>query len=228
MNWRGPAYRILPFIGALLLSTQVAAGELARSVDGRYVLATESDPRVLAISKAGDAGPVAEIPIRIENDRRSRVSAAIAVPSRESFLIALADIAELWEISLSERPPYRGWVHDHRDDGPPGQVPRFPVRRIPLTEPLDDIILLPQGDHVAGRAASGRSLVAIDLYIGRIYASLALAGPHRLAGGRLARRNGKDFIVLTTDDGKVVGLVALDDWTLVYAPELGSDFELIR
>lgn len=178
------------------------------SGDGRYTLTAEGEPPALVIRASGAARPLAVIPIRIEGDRRSKAVAIVAIPARESFLVALADIAELWEISTSDHPPYRGWVHDHRDDGPPSQVPRFPVRRIPMAEPLGDLIVLPAGDHVAGYAPASRRVVAIDLYIGRIYAATPLGPSHRWEGRRLIQRAGKDFLVLPD-----AGAIALADWT---------------
>jgi hypothetical protein len=91
----------------------------------------------------------------------SRVSAVYDATPRRSFVVALKDMPELWEISYDPKaePIYDGLVHDYKM-GEAIAKPGFQgVRRTPLDEPLDDFFFDQSYRHVLGatRPASRRS-----------------------------------------------------------------------
>ena len=73
----------------------------------------------------------------------SRVSAVYQAPSRDSFIAALKDVPEIWEIATDPNAPpvYAGLVHSHEKgmvEALPSSHGLFALRRIEVPEPLDD------------------------------------------------------------------------------------------
>lgn len=181
------------------LRAGIEARGAAFSGDGRFIMVANARPPMLAVLDGRNLAPIKLI--AVEDERRRSAAAAIrAAPARESFLVAPADIAELWEVSYSDRPPYRGWVHDHRDDGPPESRARFPVRRIPLAAPLDDVAFDPAQEHVIGFPRGRGEAQLIDLYIGRRFAGLALGGAPR-GDGAIAWMRGTVPVIAVSEGG---------------------------
>ena len=89
---------------------------LAVSGDGRYVAVANYLPHTLLILDAKDLTPLRLIPVRDDTGKGSRVSAVYAAPPRQSFVAALKDIPEVWEILVADDPPpvYNGPMHDYR------------------------------------------------------------------------------------------------------------------
>ena len=96
---------------------------LAVSGDGRYVAVANYLPHSLLILDAGDLAPLKLIPVQDDEGKGSRVSAVYAAPPRQSFVAALKDIPEVWEILVADDPlpVYNGPMHDYRmGEGVPG------------------------------------------------------------------------------------------------------------
>ena len=72
---------------------------IAVSADGRWVMVGNFLPATLVVLDAGDLRPVKVIPVDDGKGARSRVSAVYTAPPRSSFLVALKDLPQLWEIS---------------------------------------------------------------------------------------------------------------------------------
>ena len=119
---------------------------LAVSGDGRYVMVGNYLPHTLVVLDARDLKPLKIIPVKGKQDKTSRVSAVYTAAPRESFIAALKDIPEVWEISYEDEPPagFSGWIHDYRkDSGDQEKMERFPVRRIKVDDYLDDFFFQP-------------------------------------------------------------------------------------
>jgi len=214
----GPLVALLALVaGAAHAENPPRAIDRAVSGDGRYVLVALAEPPRLSIRRSDGQGEIKSLPIRIEGGRVSAPSALGTVPERESFLVALANLPELWEISYADRPAYRGWVHDHRDDGPPSEVARFPLRRIPLKEPLGQLGPSPDGEHLVGAAAGSTTLHFVDLRIGRVFASLELDIALALSSGRIgggtivevSAAKSDEIVVLDVAEGRVLSRLPL-------------------
>ena len=120
----------------LKLVAEIRAGintrNLAVSADGRYVMVANYLPHSLVLLDAVDLKPIKLYDVKDSNGRTSRVSAVYTAPPRNSFIAALKDIPEVWEISYADDPPigFDGWVHDYREDSGENRKPEpFPVRR---------------------------------------------------------------------------------------------------
>ena len=99
----------------------------------------------------------------LDGKQASRVSAVYDATPRRSFVVALKDVPELWEISYdpAAEPIHDGYVHDYRM-GESIAKPGFQgVRRTPLEEPLDDFFFDQTYTYVLGatrpRQSAGES-----------------------------------------------------------------------
>ena len=89
---------------------------LAVSGDGRFVMVGNYLPHTLVVLDARDLSPLKIIAVQDDAGKSSRVSAVYDAGPRKSFIAALKDIPEVWEIPWDEKaePVYLGLVHDYR------------------------------------------------------------------------------------------------------------------
>ncbi|MBI2734094.1 MAG: c-type cytochrome, partial [Aquabacterium sp.] len=104
----------------LQVVAEVRAGLNMRNVavsgDGRWVLAGNYLPGNVVLFDA-DLQLVRSYPATsLDGKRNSRVSAVYDAAPRQSFIVALKDLPELWEISYNPKaePIHDGYVHDFR------------------------------------------------------------------------------------------------------------------
>ena len=158
----------------LTVVAEVRAGlnmrNVAVSSDGQWVMAANYLPRSVVLFDAQlDLRRVYDA-ATADGSTRSRVSAVYDAAPRRSFVIAMKDIAELWEISYDPKaePIYDGLVHDYRQRE---AIPRpgfLGVKRTLLDEPLDDFFFDPAYRFVLGAtrpkaaAADGPKAAAED------------------------------------------------------------------
>jgi DNA-binding beta-propeller fold protein YncE/cytochrome c553 len=177
---------------ALRLVAEIRAGintrNIAISPDGKTVAVANYLPRTLVLLDGGDLHPLKVIEATDRTGKkRSRVSAVYQARTRNSFVVALKDIPELWEISyLAEpQPVYPGLVHSHEK----GMIEaltrkeRFPVRRIELEQPLDDFFFDQKYRNLIGSARDGKHAVVVNLNVGRPIKTLPLEGLPHLGSG---------------------------------------------
>ena len=96
---------------------------IAVSGDGKWVMVGNFLPHTLVVLDAADLRPVKVIPVDDGNGTTSRVSAVYTAPPRSSFVAALKDIPEIWEMSYAEnpKPVAKGLVHNYE----PGMTEGF-------------------------------------------------------------------------------------------------------
>jgi hypothetical protein len=118
----------------------------------------------------------------------SRVSAVYQAPARDSFVLALKDAPEIWEVATDrDAPPvHAGFVHSHEagmEEAVGAEAGLFAVRRIPVSEPLDDFFFTPDYRHLIGASRAGDRGVVVNLTVGREIAELPLPGMPHLGSG---------------------------------------------
>ncbi len=212
----------------LKVVAEVRAGintrNIATSGDGRYVIAANYLPHTLVILDAVDLSFIKLIPVKDSSGNSSRVSAVYTAAPRDSFIAALKDIPEVWEISYSDNPPYYGWVHDYRIEGPPEQDP-FPVRRIQLDDYLDDFFFDQKYEFLIGTARNSKNGQVVDLVIGRKVAEIDLPGLPHLGSGITWEYQGKTVFASPNLKDGVVSVIEMDDWkTIKRIKTLGPGF----
>jgi DNA-binding beta-propeller fold protein YncE/cytochrome c553 len=200
---------------------------LAVSHDGRYVLVANYLPHTLVVLSADDLHPVKVIPVVDAQGKGSRVSAVYTADPRSSFIVALKDLPEVWEVSYRIPPPrgFGHWVHDHREDSGEEAAPEpFPVRRIRVAGLLDDFFIDQDYARIAGSSRDGKGQV-VDLDLGRAVTELALPSLPHLSSGITWPWRGT--LVLATPSIQESKVTVLDTktWRVVKEiPTLGPGF----
>lgn len=202
---------------------------IAVSGDGRFVMVGNFLPHSLVVLRATDLSPLKVIPVIGKKGDSSRVSAVYTARPRESFVVALKDIPEVWEISYADspRPVPMGLVHNYQPGMEEGAFDRgpFPVRRIVLDDYLDDFLFDPEYRNLIGAARNSKNGQVVNLNVGRKVADLALTGlPHLGSGIVFDYQGDKVFATPHLKDG-AVSVFNLETWQRVKRIEtLGPGF----
>ena len=195
---------------------------LAVSADGRYVMAANYLPASLVLLDADGLKPLKVWESADQQGNRSRVSAVYTAPPRGSFIIALKDIPEVWEIPYSAKadalPVYTGPMHDYRQDSGEESLvdpEKFPLRRIKLDQVLEDFFFDQSYQHLFGAAREGGKAQVVNLIVGRKIAELDLPGMPHLASGISWQY--QDQPVLATPNLKegVVSVIDMRRWQII-------------
>lgn len=200
----------------------------AVSSDNRYVIVGNYLPHTLVILKATDLSLVKIIPVKDGEGNSSRVSAVYNAPPRNSFIAALKDIPEVWEIRYDDNPPPgfgQAWVHDYRKES--GDVQKsepFPVRRIKVDRHLDDFFFDQQYVHLIGASRHGKGQV-INLDVRRVVAELDLQGLPHLGSG-ITWKYGETTVLASPNLKKAeVTIIDMNTWkTIKTLKTLGPGF----
>ncbi|QFY88322.1 c-type cytochrome [Magnetovirga frankeli] len=200
---------------------------LAVSHDGRFVMVANYLPHNLVILDAATLKPVKLIEARDLRGNSSRVSAVYTADPRSSFIVALKDVPEVWEISYQIPPPkgFGQWIHDHRDDsGEQNEANHFPIRRILVEDYLDDFFLTQDYSQIAGTARGGEGQV-VDLDLGRVVASIDLPGMPHLSSGISWPWNNTTVLATPNIRANSISLFDIETWQPVKEIEtLGPGF----
>ena len=128
---------------------------MAVSADGRYLIAANEQPKSLVILNASNLEPIKLIEIPSLNGKSTGVGSVFTAEKRQSFIIALKDQGEIWEIFYKDNPlpVYNGLMHDFRlGEGLAKQQGRFPISQIKVNdcsgECLDNFVFYPASDSL--------------------------------------------------------------------------------
>ncbi len=209
----------------LAVVAEVRAGLNMRNVavsgDGRWVMAANYLPHTLALFDAELNLQRVYGAATLDGKTTSRVSAVYDAQPRQSFVVALKDIPELWEISYDPKaePIHDGLVHDYKMGEAIAKPGYLGVRRTPLDEPLDDFFFDQSYRHVLGatrpQTDGGPSAQVVNLDIRRRIAALPLAGmPHLGSGITFAWRGSTVLASPNLKDG-VVQVIDMKTWQSV-------------
>ena len=220
----------------LKVVAEVRAGLSMRNVavssDGRWVMAANYLPRTLALFDADLKLQKTYDAATLDGKARSRVSAVYDAAPRKSFVVALKDIAELWEISYDPQaePIHDGYVHDYRMGEAIAKPGYLGVRRTPLQEPLDDFFFDPAYRHVIGTARprspeAAPTAQVVNLDIRRKIAELPIAGMPHLGSGISFAYQGSTVLASPNLKTGAIDVVDLKSWkTVATVPTPGPGF----
>ncbi|MGB8811635.1 MAG: cytochrome D1 domain-containing protein, partial [Paracoccaceae bacterium] len=150
----------------------------------------------------------------------SRVSAVYQAPDRQSFVLALKDAAEIWEVATDPEagPFHDGFVHSYQADMEESLAAEkglFARRRIRIAAPLDDFFFSPDYRNLIGTNREGDSGVVVNLDVGREIASLPLPGMPHLGSGITWMRNGHRVMATPHLKEGVLSVIDMEDWSLI-------------
>lgn len=193
---------------------------IAISADGKWLAVANYLPRTLTILSTADLRVERIFDVADRSGKPSRVSAVYQAPTRNSFILALKDVAEIWEISTDPNAPavHEGFVHSYEA----GMVEAlgkseglFARRRIPVSQPLDDFFFDPDYRNLIGASRDGANGVVVNLAVGREIAELPLAGMPHLGSGISWMRDGKRVMATPhLKEGKL-SVINMNDWSLI-------------
>jgi mono/diheme cytochrome c family protein len=206
----------------LKVVAEVRAGLNMRNVavsgDGLWVMAANYLPHTLALFDA-DLKLVKSFAAQtLDGKASSRVSAVYDATPRRSFVVALKDIAELWEISYDPKaePIYDGLVHDYKMGESIAKPGYLGVRRTLLEEPLDDFFFDQGYRHALGatrpKTDGAASAQVVNLDIRRKIADLPIAGMPHLGSGITWAWNGTTVLASPNLKGHAIDVIDMKTW----------------
>jgi mono/diheme cytochrome c family protein len=168
-----------------------------------------------------------------ERKESSRVSAVYDAAPRQSFVAALKDVPEVWEISYNPKADEIavGMVHDFKyQEG--AFIPGFlNPRRSFLTEPLDDFFFTQNYSELMGSSREAGKGQVVHLDVRKKIADLKLPGMPHLGSGITWNyrppQGTQDRRVMATPNLKegLITVIDMQDWsTLKTIPTLGPGF----
>lgn len=211
------------YLWSLTLLAEVRAGVNSRNIaisrDGKHIAVANYLPHSLVVLSADDLSVERVFDVRDRLGRPSRVSAVYQARPRDSFIAALKDVPEIWEIATDPAASqvYSGLVHSYEK----GMVEAlasaqglFALRRIEIPEPLDDFFFDPPYRHLIGSARDGTAIV-VNLNVGRDVKRLDLPGLPHLGSGIAWTWNGRPALATPhLKEGKV-SVIDLQDWSII-------------
>ncbi|HQR72849.1 MAG TPA: cytochrome D1 domain-containing protein, partial [Burkholderiaceae bacterium] len=182
----------------LTVVAEVRAGlnmrNIAVSADGKWVLAANYFPHTLALFDAGLNLVKTFAATTRDAQASSRVSAVYDAAPRRSFIVALKDLPELWEIGYDAK--IKPGADGAGADG--GKAAFHAVRRIDLDASLDDFFFDPAYRHALGATRPKDGVLpkaqVVDLDQRRTIAELPIAGMPHLGSGITFAWNGTTLL----------------------------------
>jgi WD40 repeat protein/cytochrome c553 len=205
---------------------------IAISMDGLHLAVANYLPRTLTILATADLSVEKVFEVADKDGVKSRVSAVYQAPTRDSFILALKDAPEIWEIATdpNAEPVYEGFVHSREKgmvEGIPSSQGLFARRRILVSEPLDDFFFDPDYRNMIAAARDGERGVVVNLNVGREIAELPLAGMPHLGSGITWVRDGRRVMATPHLKEAKLSVIDIDSWELIGQIEtLGPGFFL--
>jgi mono/diheme cytochrome c family protein len=178
---------------------EIRAGINTRNVavsgDGATLMVANYLPETLVALGAADLSLIKVIPVRDAAGRKSRVSAVYQAAPRASYVAALKDIPELWEIGAAP--------------------PDFPVRRVHLERPLDDFFFDQDYRLVIGADRAQQGGQVVDLDSGKQVARLALNGMPHLGSGITWKYQGRPVLATPNLGRGEITVIDMQNWQVI-------------
>ena len=202
----------------LAMVAEVRAGlntrNAAVSGDGKYVMVGNYLPHSVVVLDA-DLQLVKVMPaVDREGKTTSRVSAVYDATPRKSFVVALKDIPEVWEVSYDPKAPDIpiGVIHDfqYREGA---FVPAFlNARRTILADTLDDFFFTQDYSEVMGASREAGKGQVVQLDVRRKIADLDLPGMPHLGSGITFDYGGRRVMATPNLKEGVVSVIDMKTW----------------
>ena len=206
---------------------EVRAGINTRNVavsgDGKTVMVGNYLPHNLVVLDAKNLKPIKVIPVKGKKGKTSRVSAVYTATPRNSFIAALKDIPEVWEIYYNEKhePVDNGLVHIEGIE----DKTHFPIRRIELDDYLDDFQFDQSYTHLIGSGRNAKNGQVIDLNVRRKVADLELTGLPHLGSGITWEYQGRPVLATPNIKKSEISIIDMTTWkTIKKIKTLGPGF----
>lgn len=196
------------------------ARNIAMSADGKHIAIANYLPHSLVILSSADLSVEKIFESKDSKGVSSRVSAVYQAPQRNSFIVALKDVPEIWEIATDPNAPpvYEGLVHNYEKnmlEALPASQGLFALRRIGLDEPLDDFFFDQSYRHLIGSSRDGNSAVVVNLHVGRPIARIDIPGMPHLGAGISFVHAGRRVMAIPHLKEAKISVIDLETWQVV-------------
>lgn len=219
-------YDLWNLVGVAEVRAGLNMRNVAVSSDGRWVLAANYFPHTLALFDAELNLVKTFAATTLDGKVSSRVSAVYDAAPRKSFVVALKDIPQLWEISYDPQaePLFDGLVHDYKLGEGISKPGFLGVKRTLLEQPLDDFFfdqsyrhalgaMRPKGASEGGpQTDSQASAQVINLDIRRKISELPIAGMPHLGSGITFAWNGTTVLASPNLKDGAVDVIDMKTW----------------
>jgi DNA-binding beta-propeller fold protein YncE len=215
----------------LKIVAEIRAGINTRNVavsgDGKVVAVANYLPHSIVLLDA-DLNVLKLHAVKDKDGKESsRVSAIYDASPRKSFVAALKDVPEVWEISYdraAEDIPI-GMIHDFKyKEGAfiPGYLN---PRRTFLSEPLDDFFFTQDYSELMGASREAGKGQVVNLDVRKKIADLQMPGMPHLGSGITWDWNGKRVMASPNLKEGLISVIDMKDWrTIKTIPTLGPGF----
>ncbi len=199
---------------------------IAMSSDGKYLMVGNYLPNNVVILDTKDLSPLKVIAATDKDGNSSRVSAVYNAPPRYSFIVALKDVKEVWEIPYSDEggvEVFKGWAHDYSVEAKAEdwkvdlskEGHQFPIRRIKTDDYLNDFFFDPEYINLIGTARNSHNGQVINLDTKKKIASIGLTGMPHLGSGITWDYQGKEvFASPNIKEGKIT-VIDMENWNII-------------
>jgi len=213
--------------------SEVRAGintrNMAVSSDGKYAIVGNYLPHSAVILDTKDLSPIKVIDVKDKTGISSRVSAVYNAPPRTSFIVALKDVKEVWEIPYSSERDitvYKTETHAsleniQRKDGGEGAVEtwesqsQFPIKRITTEDYLDDFFFDPDYIHLIGTSREKHNGQVINLDGSKKVATIQMQGMPHLGSGITWDYKGKQVFASPNIKDGLVSVIDMQNWQVI-------------
>lgn len=215
----------------LKIVTEIRAGINTRNVavssDGKYVAVANYLPHSIVLLDA-DLNILRLHTVKDKDGKESsRVSAIYDAAPRKSFVAALKDVPEVWEISYDPRVEDipSGMIHDFKyKEG--AFIPGFlNPRRTFLDEPLDDFFFTKDYSELMGASREAGKGQVVNLDVRKKIADLKMPGMPHLGSGITWTRDRRRLMASPNLKEGLVSVIDMQSWqTIKSIPTLGPGF----
>ena len=209
---------------SLRVVAEIRAGvntrNIALSKDAKHLAVANYLPNTLVVLNAEDLAIEKIFDVADRKGQASRVSAVYQAPQRDSFIAALKDVPEIWEIATNaDAPPvFTGLVHSYEKgmvEALASSQGLFALRRIETSEPLDDFFFDPDYRNLIGASRRGDHAVVVNLNTSREIANIPMPGMPHLGSGVSWMRNGHRLVATPhLKEGKI-SVIDTADWKTI-------------
>jgi mono/diheme cytochrome c family protein len=206
---------------------------IAMSSDGAYLAVANYLPNTLTILNTANLTVAKIFDVKGRKGDPSRVSAVYQAPERGTFVLALKDVPEIWEVAFTEDggPYSEGFVHNNEngmEEAMGVEKGLFARRRVDVSAPLDDFFFSPDYRELIGANREGETGVVVNLDVGREIASLPLPGMPHLGSGISWERNGHRVVAIPHLNEPRISVIDMEDWSLVEVIEVSGPGFFLR
>lgn len=190
---------------------------IAVSTDGKWVIAGNFLPHDIVILNAHDLSLFKIIEAKDANGNSSRVSGVYNAPPRISFIAAMKDLKEVWELSYDPdaAPVYGNFVHSYRENQVEAVIVEaqpFARRRIALENYLDNFFFDPSYAEVIGASDQDQSGVVYNLDARRKVSNLKLGGMANFSSAITWKYKGRTVIAMPNMKNATISIIDMKTW----------------